>query len=198
MADVTSILTTAANNSGIPPALLIAQARQESGLNPSAYNPKSGATGLLQLEPATAAQLGVSNPFDATQNANGGATYLAQLYNQFGSWDLALAAYDWGPSNVQKAVATYGSNWLSYAPTETQNYVSSILNASGMDAQASVTPSSVASGVLDTIQNWVSPPADTSLPDESAAPSTSLSVGEIALLAGAAAGAYFLAEVLAD
>jgi hypothetical protein len=197
---VQQILTSAANSAGIPPALLLAQAKQESGLNPSAYNAKSGATGLLQLEPATAAQLGVSNPLDAQQNAQGGATYLAQLYNQFGSWDLALAAYDWGPGNLQNALQKYGSNWLSYAPAETQNYVSSVLSGAGMDATASVTPASIVSGAVQSVQDLFTPSddsGDSNMPDVSTG-TPGLNVGTVVLVAGVALGAYFLADVLAD
>lgn len=143
-ASIIATLTNAANANGVPPALLLAQAQQESSLNPNAYNPKSGATGLLQLEPGTAADYGVTDPTDPVQNANAGANYLADLYNEFGDWATALAAYDWGPGNVSK----YGTASL---PAETQNYVSTILGNAGMDATASVTPSSVANGISDLL-----------------------------------------------
>lgn len=188
MSDITGILTTAANNNGIPPALLIAQAQQESSLNPNAYNASSGATGLLQLEPATAAQLGVTDALDPTQNAEGGASYLAQLYNEFGSWVAALAAYDWGPANVQKAQAAYGTNWLSQAPSETQNYVSSILSNSGIGTTAAtITPDSISSGVSDTIEAFTQ-----MIPAPSSGPST----GEILLLTIGGLLIFFVARDL--
>lgn len=198
---VQQILMGAATSAGIPPALLLAQAKQESGLNPSAYNAKSGATGLLQLEPSTAAQLGVSNPLDAQQNARGGATYLAQMYNQFGSWDLALAAYDWGPGNVQNALQKYGNNWLSYAPEETQNYVSSVLSGAGMDATASVTPASIVNGAVQRVQDFFTPSDNSdSTADSTDVPTGTpgLNLGTVALVAGVTLGAYLLAGVLAD
>lgn len=180
MATITQILSDAAAAWGIPFELFYAQAQKESSLNPNAYNAASGAAGLLQLEPATARQLGVSNVMDPTQNANAGAQYLAQLYNQFGDWGMALAAYDWGPDNVSKAVNLYDGDWLSHAPAETQNYVATILGNSGMDYTASVTPSSVIAGAYQTAVSAVN----------SAAPGTAQ---KILLLTGAALGVYLLA-----
>jgi soluble lytic murein transglycosylase-like protein len=117
---IISLLTQAANQYGLPPALVIAQAQQESGGNPNAVSP-AGAQGVMQLMPATAAQLGVTNPFDAAQNIDAGVRYLSQLLTQFGgNIDLALAAYNWGPGNVSK---NGFDNW----PQETQDYVNSIM-----------------------------------------------------------------------
>ncbi len=192
---ITQLIQNAAAAAGIPPALALAQAQQESSLNPAAYNPKSGATGLFQLEPATATMLGVTDSLDPAQNSQGGTTYLAQLYSQFGSWDAALAAFDWGPGNVSKAQAAYGDDWLDYAPSETQNYVSTILSNAGMDATANVTPASVATGAFQYVQNLFSnAPPDPAAGDFSAAPAAP----NIFLLTGLAFGAYLLAEFLAD
>jgi len=87
--------------------------------------------------PATAASLGVADPFDPAQNIDGGVRYLAQLLQQFnGDTQLALAAYDWGPGRV----AQHGySNW----PTETINYVSSILSKAGSAVSDVFTPPEV-------------------------------------------------------
>jgi membrane-bound lytic murein transglycosylase D len=138
---ILGILESAAEAFGIPSSLFIAQATQESSLNPNAYNASSGATGLLQLEPATAAQYGLTGAalLDPAQNAAVGANYLADLYAQFGDWATALAAYDWGPGNVTKALNTYGASFLTMdpgVPAETQNYVANILGASGAPASS--------------------------------------------------------------
>lgn len=104
----------AARKHGVPEDLFLRLVQQESGWNPRARSHK-GATGLAQLMPGTAAKLGV-NPNDPIQNLNGGARYLRMMYNQFGNWKLALAAYNAGPA----AVAKYGG----IPPyRETRNYV---------------------------------------------------------------------------
>lgn len=104
----------AARKNGIPEDLFLRLVQQESGWNPRARSSK-GATGLAQLMPGTAAKLGV-NPNDPVQNLNGGARYLRLMYNQFGNWQLALAAYNAGPGAVSK----YGG----IPPyRETRNYV---------------------------------------------------------------------------
>lgn len=90
----------AARRHGVPEDLFLRLVQQESGWNPGARSHK-GATGLAQLMPDTARRLGV-NPHDPVQNLEGGARYLRQMYNTFGSWRLALAAYNAGPGAVQK------------------------------------------------------------------------------------------------
>jgi soluble lytic murein transglycosylase-like protein len=95
-------IAAAAAESGVDPALLRAIIHAESAFNPNAVSIK-GAQGLMQLMPGTASDLGVNNPFDATQNIRGGAQYLGGLLKQFkGDERLAAAAYDAGPQNVQK------------------------------------------------------------------------------------------------
>ncbi|HMO09639.1 MAG TPA: lytic transglycosylase domain-containing protein [Paracoccaceae bacterium] len=90
----------AARRHGIPEDLFLRLVQQESGWNPGAVSHK-GATGLAQLMPATARLVGVdiNNP---RQNLDGGARYLRIMYDKFGSWRLALAAYNAGPGAVEK------------------------------------------------------------------------------------------------
>jgi hypothetical protein len=109
----------AAQRAGVPPEEIEAIVTQESAGNPNALSPK-GAQGLMQLMPATAQELGVTNPLDPEQNINAGAQYYAQQLKAFGGdRKKALAAYNAGPGNVKK----YGG-----VPPfkETQNYVSKI------------------------------------------------------------------------
>ena len=108
----------AARRHGVPEDLFLRLVRQESGWNPDARSVK-GAMGLAQLMPDTARYLGV-NPNDPVQNLNGGAKYLAEQYRKFGSWRLALAAYNAGPGAVEKhgGVPPY---------RETRNYVRVIM-----------------------------------------------------------------------
>lgn len=108
----------AARRHGIPEDLFLRLVQQESGWNSGAVSHK-GATGLAQLMPATAARLGVDET-DPHQNLDGGARYLRMMYDRFGDWKLALAAYNAGPEAVEK----YGGI-PPYA--ETTNYVARIM-----------------------------------------------------------------------
>ncbi|MFN3972337.1 MAG: lytic transglycosylase domain-containing protein [Gemmobacter sp.] len=90
----------AARKHGVPEDLFLRLVQQESGWNPGAVSHK-GATGLAQLMPGTARLVGVDihNP---AQNLDGGARYLRMMHQKFGSWRLALAAYNAGPAAVEK------------------------------------------------------------------------------------------------
>ena len=90
----------AARRYGVPSELFLKLVQQESGWKPKARSHK-GAIGLAQLMPGTARTLRV-NPHDPYENLDGGARYLAQQYRTFGSWRLALAAYNAGPAAVQE------------------------------------------------------------------------------------------------
>ncbi len=109
----------AAERHGVPVNMFYRLVWQESGWNANAVSSK-GAIGLGQLMPQTAARLGV-DPHDAGENLEGAARYLSQQYRRFGSWRLALAAYNAGPEAVEK--------YDGIPPfQETENYVRSILN----------------------------------------------------------------------
>ena len=86
---------------GVDARLLAAVAKQESGFNPKAVS-HAGAQGLMQLMPATARGLGVSNSFDPAQAVDGAARLLRDLLKEFGRTDLALAAYNAGPGAVHR------------------------------------------------------------------------------------------------
>jgi cell wall-associated NlpC family hydrolase len=113
------LFSRAASRHGVEASLLAAVAQQESNFNSSAVSP-AGAQGLMQFMPATAAGLGV-NPLDPTSAVDGAARYLGSLTKQFGSTELALAAYNAGPGTVSR----YGG--IPPYP-ETQNYVRSVMS----------------------------------------------------------------------
>ncbi len=112
------LFSRAGSRYGVDASLLAAVASQESNFNSKAVS-AVGAQGLMQFMPATAAGLGV-NALDPGSAIDGAARYLSQLTKQFGSTDLALAAYNAGPGTVSR----YGG--IPPYP-ETQNYVRSVL-----------------------------------------------------------------------
>ncbi len=99
---LSDVIAEAAQTHGVDPRLVAAVVRRESAFNVKALSPV-GASGLMQLMPATAKFLGVTDVFDARQNVLGGTRYLRTLLDAFdGDLDLALAAYNAGPGAVAK------------------------------------------------------------------------------------------------
>jgi soluble lytic murein transglycosylase-like protein len=120
--DYDRVVDKVSGSYGLEGALLHAVITVESRYNPRAVSAK-GATGLMQLMPATAKRYGVADAFDPAQNIDGGAQYLRYLLGQFNNdMSLALAAYNAG----ETAVAKYGNRIPPYR--ETRNYVSQVLD----------------------------------------------------------------------
>lgn len=119
--DLYSIFEEASSTYGVSVNLLTSIARVESNFRSDAIS-SAGAVGIMQLMPATAASLGVTNSYDARENIMGGAKLISQLLSKYnGNTSLALAAYNAGSGNVEK----YGG----IPPfTETQNYVKKVLS----------------------------------------------------------------------
>jgi membrane-bound lytic murein transglycosylase D len=125
-------------DAGVPQDLMYL-AVAESGFQPQAMNAKSGAGGMWQFMPTGAYGLArngwLDERFDPEKSSKAYARYMKELYDQFGDWYLAMAAYDWGPGYVQRAVmhTGYADFWELYRrnalPAETKGYVPGIIAA---------------------------------------------------------------------
>jgi soluble lytic murein transglycosylase len=115
------LISRAADIYGVPAAMVKAVIHAESSFNPRAVSRK-GAMGLMQLMPDTARDLGVREPFREEENVLGGTRYLRTLRDRYsGSWTHALAAYNAGPSTVDR--------YQGVPPfAETREYVNRVLS----------------------------------------------------------------------
>lgn len=113
---IDQLIERVARQVNLKPELIRSVVSAESNFNPSAVS-SVGAQGLMQLMPATARELEVSDSFDPQQNLLGGSRYLKQMLDKYdGNLDQALAAYNWGPGNVDR-------KGLAQMPQETRDYL---------------------------------------------------------------------------
>ena len=112
-------MSEAERKHGLPSGILEAVAYQESRYNPNARSPK-GALGIMQIMP----QYHDTDPLNPKAAIDYAGGYLARLYEQFGDWEKALAAYNWGEGNMRKI--ENDPNWFDRLPRETKNYVTNI------------------------------------------------------------------------
>lgn len=173
------LITQQANAIGVDPAIALAVAQTESGTkqwtsNGGLVTSSAGAQGVFQLMPGTAAGLGV-DASDVNQNIQGGLTYLKQLFDKYGDWNTALAAYNFGPGNVDS-----GASW----PTETINYVKKIL---GFGA-------TYATGLAQVAQNAPALPGISVSDISDSISSVSPAMVAIGVLAGVAALTWYLTD----
>jgi soluble lytic murein transglycosylase-like protein len=119
--DIDRIIQKASEKYGVSEQLIRSVVKAESNFDSNVVS-RAGAQGLMQLMPATARGLGVTDPFDPEQNVMGGTKYLKQMLDRYdGNSQVAVAAYNAGPGNVDQ----YGG----IPPfQETQNYVTKVLN----------------------------------------------------------------------
>ena len=127
----------------VDPMIVLSVINQESNFRKNARNSGSGAAGLMQLMPETAADMGVrGNLFDPTANIKAGVKYMNWIANSFFKMNLdmsdlskvpaeklkiVLASYNWGIGNVQRIIRKYGTAGLDrVAPKETRNYIAEI------------------------------------------------------------------------
>ena len=117
--DFDGIILRAAGRHGVRPALIKAVIAAESNFQPDAVS-HVGAQGLMQLMPGTARELGVDRPFGVVENIDGGVRYLRAMLDRYGDVSRALAAYNAGPTAVDR----YG---VIPPYRETQAYVKRVL-----------------------------------------------------------------------
>jgi Transglycosylase SLT domain len=113
-------LVSAAQTHELPVGFFVRLINQESGFNPEIVS-SAGAQGVAQFMPKVAEEWGLKNPFDPHAALVASARFLRSLYDQFGNWGLAAAAYNGGPTRVQKWIHKGGK-----LPDETRHYVMTI------------------------------------------------------------------------
>lgn len=119
MPDLRAYAREAAARSGCDPDLFVRQIQQESGFNPTVVNPASGATGIAQIIKRWHPDV---DPLDPIASLDYAASWMARLHDQYGTYKMALAAYNWGPGNV--------AGWdgrRETLPAETRHYLDVIL-----------------------------------------------------------------------
>ncbi len=126
MEKINEAVKQASKKYGVDENLIMAIIKQESNFNSNAVS-SAGAVGLMQVMPANFSSVGITDPYDVTQNINGGTQIIKQALDQYnGDVSLALMAYNGGSGNMQRRGVTSSSD-LYKMPKETQNYVPSVL-----------------------------------------------------------------------
>lgn len=154
--DLLAMADSAAQRHGIPPRIFHGLVSAESNWDPQAIprdqdgNVLSSAKGLTQLVDGTAAAMGVRDPFDPAQNLEGGAKYLSQLYDHFGDWDTAIAAYHDGPGKVAREGITDDTG---------RPYLERVKKHIPADADTTAPATGVSSARTAAPQGWTLEPA---------------------------------------
>ena len=115
--DVKQNIIRQAKEMGVEPAIVLSIAKIESGFNQNAKS-AGGHIGVFQLSHSTAKHMGL-NPYNLDDNIKGGITYYKNMYNKFGSTELAVAAYNLGPEAIKRH--------HNKVPKHTQRFVSTVM-----------------------------------------------------------------------
>jgi hypothetical protein len=132
VAKFTDTILQQATAKGVDPAIMAWQLDKESKGNPNAQNNNdiavtgSPSIGIAQFQPGTAKRYNI-DPRDPVQSIQGQAAYMSDLLKRYGGdYQKALAGYNWGEGNVDKAIKKYGDTWFQHAPASTRDYVTTI------------------------------------------------------------------------
>lgn len=112
--------------SGLPQELIRGVISRESNFNPYIVSPV-GATGLMQLMPKSFPTMSKADLFDPGKNVPAGSRYLRQMIDKFGGVEKGLAAYNWGPGNMQSLLQKHATDWQKFLPEETRAYISAVI-----------------------------------------------------------------------
>ena len=138
--ELENLAATIARSYDLPVRGFLALVRAESNWDPNAVSPV-GAQGLTQLMPATAEEVGVTDPFDPRQSLEGGAKYLQRVKGWVTSaapelasrpvelWPAVLASYNWGIGNWRNTYREHGDSWPCFIPEETDLYIARVAPA---------------------------------------------------------------------
>ena len=132
-----NLIQSASKKYGVDSSVISAVIKAESGFNSSAVS-STGAKGLMQLMPATAAGLGVKNPFDPAENIDGGTKYLKQMIDRYnGDVKMALAAYNAGSGSLKRQGITNldTPEQTSKLYGETKSYINKIMGYINSDSE---------------------------------------------------------------
>ena len=116
--DIKQNIIKQAKSMGVEPAIVLSIAKTESGFNQSARG-YGGHIGVFQLSHSTAKRMGL-DPYDLDDNIKGGITYYKNMYDKFGSMELAVAAYNSGPEAIKRHNNT--------VPRHSKHFVTRIMN----------------------------------------------------------------------
>ncbi len=127
--DYTSLFRETEALNRLPFGLLERVAKQESGFRPDVISGKvkssAGAVGIMQIMPKQHPNV---NPYNPRASIKYAGKYLHDLYKEFGTWEYALAAYNWGPGNLRRNLREHILFPSYYWPGETKRYTSEILS----------------------------------------------------------------------
>lgn len=143
--DILSIMEQASQTYDVPLDLIKAVAYHESRYNPTAES-KAGAIGVMQLMPINWKPYGITDPKDPYQNIMAGVKMLSKLYNKYNEWEKALAAYNWGPGNVNKTPNR--DHW----PKATKTYIQRVMEDANLPVPFSPSQSLTTS---QKIRQWL-------------------------------------------